>query len=76
VEATLQGNVEAIGEERDEDVRLDPVLSVMEDWADGEAFAKPSANGRCFSTADGRSRRLAAIRDRDRERRRWEGKRS
>ena len=36
VEAELQGDVEAIGEERDEDVRLDTALFFMEDWADGE----------------------------------------
>jgi hypothetical protein len=36
VEAALQGDVEGVGQERDEDVRLDPVLFFMEDWADGE----------------------------------------
>ena len=36
MEAALQGDVEAIGEERDEDVRLDPALFLMEDWPDGE----------------------------------------
>src|SRR5208337_2701083 len=36
VEAALQGDVEAVSEERDEDARLDPVLFFMEDWPDGE----------------------------------------
>ena len=32
----LQGDVQAIGEERDEDMRLDPLFALMKDWADGK----------------------------------------
>ena len=32
----LQGDVQAIGDERDKDVRLDPVLALMEDRPDGQ----------------------------------------
>ncbi len=40
------------------------------------AFALPSLNDRYLRTADGRSRRIAAVADHDRERRKWAGKRA
>ena len=34
----LQGDEQAIGEERDEDMRLDPLFALMKDWADGKVM--------------------------------------
>ena len=42
----LQGDVQAVGDEGEEDVRLDPVLALMEDRADRQVVLKLLERGK------------------------------
>ncbi|MGA9851255.1 MAG: hypothetical protein WBQ45_26905, partial [Roseiarcus sp.] len=55
---------------------LDFAPGAKSDFGRSDLFAASSADGRCWRIPDGRNRRLAAVANRDCERRKWGSKRS